>query len=114
MNHQKLRCYKTLILVAKKMPALIKTLPRGCYYLEDQLKRALSSAILNLSEGNARTSNKERSRFFDISLASIAESSSAIDIIAAYGYIAASLESDIKSDLRAAYAMIMKLKKSMI
>lgn len=114
MNHQKLRCYKILILVAKKMPALMNMLPRGCHYLEDQLKRAISSAILNLAEGNARSSNKERRRFFDISLASIAESAAAIDIIAAYGYIPANLESELKNQLQSAYAMIMKLKKSII
>lgn len=52
MNHQKLKCYCELIDVAKKVPSLINTLPRGESYIIDQLKRALSSAILNLAEGN--------------------------------------------------------------
>jgi four helix bundle protein len=86
-------------------------MPRGNYYLEDQLKRALSSAILNLSEGNARRSIKERNRFFDISLASIAETSSALDIINAYGYITAMVNEEIKSQLRLSYAMIMRMRR---
>jgi len=111
MNHQKLKCYCVLLGVARKLPALLKSLPRGNYYLEDQLKRALSSAILNLSEGNGRRSIKERNRFFDISLASIAETASAIDIICAYGYITATFNEEIKSELRISYAMLMKMRK---
>ena len=75
------------------------------------MKRALSSAILNLSEGNSRRSPKEKSRFFDISLASIAETASVIDILSAYGYISANLEESIKSGLRQSYGMIIQLRK---
>ena len=111
MNHQRLKCYCILLDVAKKMPSLVRQLPRGEHFILDQLKRALASAILNLSEGNGRTSHKERARFFDISLASIAESASAIDIINVYGYISQETAEEIKSHLRIAYAMIRKLQK---
>ncbi len=111
MNHQKLKCYCVLLGVARKLPALIEKLPKGNYFLEDQLKRALGSGILNLSEGNSRRSIKERNRFFDISLASIAETASALDIIHAYGYITSALNEEIKVELRISYAMIMKLRR---
>ncbi len=111
MNHQRLKCYRLLIVFAKQMPELIGSLPRGNAYIEDQLKRALSSAILNLSEGNGRRSKKERNRFFDISLGSIAEVASIIDILCAYGYISANQSEDMKSTLRQSYAMIINLKK---
>jgi four helix bundle protein len=100
-----------LLDVARKLPTLVKMLPKGTYYLEDQLHRALSSAILNLSEGNGRRSIKERNRFFDISLASIAETASVLDIICAYGYIPHELNEDIKSELRLSYCMIMRLRR---
>jgi four helix bundle protein len=100
-----------LLDVAKKLPTLALSLSRGEGYILDQLKRALSSAILNLSEGNGRTSQKERNRFFDISLASISESASAIDIIHAYGYVSRDYAEGLKSQLRLAYAMIRKLRK---
>lgn len=77
----------------------------------DQLKRALSSGILNLCEGNTRHSQKERNRFFDISIASISETASAIDIIRAYNYISQEYAEGIKSQLRLAYAMIRRLQK---
>lgn len=111
MNHRRLRCYCLLLETARVVPAILSSLPRGNSYIEDQLKRALSSAILNLAEGNGRTSIRERNRFFDISLASISETSAAIDIIAAYGYITPKDEMDIKGLLERSYAMIYKLKK---
>ena len=111
MNHNKLKCYGLLLDAARIVPSILNRLPRGNAYIEDQLKRALSSAILNLSEGNGRRSIKERNRFFDISLASISETSSAIDIISAYGYISSRVEMNIKTLLTRAYAMIIKLRK---
>lgn len=112
MNHQRLKCYEVLLDVAKRLPGLIGGLPRGHSYLIDQLNRALTSAILNLSEGNGRRSRRERARFFDISLASIAESSSCIDIMVAFRLIAIPAGDDLRSQLKIAYAMIFKLKKS--
>ena len=111
MNHQRLKCYRQLLIAAKSIPTLTKKLPRGTSYLRDQLERALASAILNLCEGNARRSPKERMRFFDISLASIAETSSALDIIRAFGYISEEDEFNIQSNLNASYAMIINLRK---
>ena len=111
MNHQRLKCYELLMDVARKVPTLLRMLPKGSYYLEDQLKRALASATLNLAEGNGRRSIKERNRFFDISLASIAETSAAVDLISAYGYIPAGLDQDIHSMLDSAYRIEMKLRR---
>jgi len=112
MNHQKLRCYEVLLGTAKRVPGIVARMPRGHNYIVDQLRRALSSAILNLSEGNGRTSAKERARFFDISLASIAESSSAIDVMLAFDLISKQSADEFRSQFRIAYAMIMNLKKS--
>ncbi len=114
MNHQKLKCYRLLLDIAKNVPTISKMLPRGTYYIEDQFKRALASAILNLSEGNGRSSAKERRRFFTISLASIAETAASIDIISAYGYLSSETQIDLKNKLRHSYAMIMKLKRRTI
>lgn len=95
MNHQK----------------LMAKIPRGEGYLIDQLKRALSSAILNLAEGNGRRSIPERRRFFDITLASLSEVSSIIDILLAYRLLSLQEADGIKEELRIAYAMIFQLRK---
>ena len=111
MNHRNLRCYAMLLDVAKHLPTLIGRMPKGNANLADQLKRALESSILNLSEGNSRTSQKERNRFFDISLGSLAEVDSCIDIMSSYGYLPASMEASVKAELTIIFVMIRRLKK---
>lgn len=74
----------------------------------------LSGAILNLAEGNSRRSSKERARFFDISIASISEVSSALDIISAFGYIPIEMEDEFKLKLKRSYGMIISLRKSIL
>jgi four helix bundle protein len=83
-NHQKLKCYEYALDVARKVPTLIGKWSSGYAYLEDQLKRAASSVVLNIAEGNYRYSTKERTRFFTIARASAGEVSSIFDIAHAY------------------------------
>lgn len=78
-NHQRLKCYQLALEVAKRMPNLVAHWPSGSGYLQDQLKRAICSVLLNIAEGNGRISPKDRRRFFDIARASAAESSAAIE-----------------------------------
>jgi len=111
MNHQKLICYRVLLETAKRVPSIVDNVPRGYGDLMDQFKRALSSAILNLAEGNGRKSAKERARFFDISLASIAETSAAIDIMQAFKLISTPDGDEVRAELKSAYAMIFRLKR---
>ena len=42
-------------------------------FMRDQLLRASSSVALNLAEGNARRTQKDRLRFFNIALSSLRE-----------------------------------------
>ena len=109
MNHHRLKAYCTLLEIAKRAPSLLSSIPRGEGYLIDQFKRALSSAILNLAEGNGRIYLKERSRFFNISTASIAECLSCLDILSSYNCVSESLYLDLGSRFKMAYAMIRKL-----
>ncbi|MBI2974125.1 MAG: four helix bundle protein [Deltaproteobacteria bacterium] len=93
------------------VPELTRRIPRGEGYLIDQFKRALTSAILNLAEGNGRTSPKERNHFFDISLASISETIACIDIFESFNQVPANLASELCSNLKIAYIMIRNLKR---
>ena len=49
-------------------------------YLKNQLVRATSSVALNISEGNARFSGKDRRRFFQIAYASLKEAEIALEL----------------------------------
>ena len=109
MNHHRLKAYCVLLEIAKRVPSLLASIPRGEGYLIDQFKRALSSSMLNLAEGNGRVYPKERSRFFNISTASIAECLSCLDILESYNCISGSVYLDLSSRFKMSYAMIRKL-----
>jgi len=64
MNHQKLNCYQKLLRVVQALQSQMSTWPRGYAFLVDQTKRASSSAVLNLVEGNGRTSPKSPKTIF--------------------------------------------------
>ncbi len=57
------------------------------YGLVSQLRRAAVSVCSNLSEGSARTSKKERKRFYEIARSSIVEIDTQIIIAYKLGYI---------------------------
>ena len=46
---------------------------RAPHHLRNQLLRAASSIVLNLSEGSAKKSSADRSRFYEYSLGSVRE-----------------------------------------
>jgi four helix bundle protein len=50
------------------------------HYLKDQLLRASSSIALNLSEGSARSTVKDRKRFYTMAFASLREVQALIDL----------------------------------
>ncbi|MBI2342368.1 MAG: four helix bundle protein [Deltaproteobacteria bacterium] len=84
--------------------------PRGCYYLADQTKRAMISAVLNLCEGNGkRSSPAERRRFFEISMGSISEVSAGLDLARTFGLIKLNEAESLKSLLKLAYVKINAL-----
>lgn len=79
--------------------------PKGFSYLEDQLKRAVSSVALNIAEGNSRTGTKDRKRFFNISKASATESASALDVAHALNM----MKSDDYAELKDMLFQIVKM-----
>lgn len=60
---------------------------RGCQevkapgYVKDQLNRAALSVVLNLAEGSAKPTPKERCRFYSIALASAREVQALLEIL---------------------------------
>ena len=110
MNHEKLTCYKELMFVAEEVAKRVAKWPRGYSYLADQLNRAMVSSVLNLCEGNGKTSSHiERRRFFQISMGSISEVSACLDLASVYRLIQHFDNEHLKSFLKAAYVKINAL-----
>ena len=75
---------KLVVLVYK----LVSNFPQHeTYNLVDQARRSITSVPLNISEGTARMYNKDCSRFISISLGSLSEAVSCLDIAVSLGYI---------------------------
>ena len=109
MYHEKLKCYQIALEVLKEVNVMTKVMPRGLGNVNDQIKRAMTSSVLNLVEGNAKYAKAERRRFFQISLGSLAESAACIDIYYSLNLISSEKQNHIKSRLKAVYSMIYKL-----
>jgi len=109
LNHQRLKCYEYSMLLAKKMPSLVRKWPKGNYYLADQLKRALASVSLNIAEGSAKSCLKDRARFFAIARGSAAEASAIIDIANAYNMIDPSTYEEFQDKLLQIIKILYKL-----
>jgi len=110
MNHEKLICYQKSLEIAGDITLNIVKWPRGYGYLSDQIKRAISSIALNISEGNAKLSTKERRRFFRIARASTAEVSACVDLMRIYGLSTESESRRYKSILEEISKMLYFLK----
>ena len=85
MNHEKLHSYQALLKLAGELSKEVAKWRKGYGYLSDQLKRAMASVVLNLAEGNARRSQTERRRFFEIARASAAEVGACVDLMRVFG-----------------------------
>ena len=78
-NHEKLEVYQVSIKLLSVIFQTIGKMPTGYGFLSDQLKRASLSILLNIAEGNAKFSLKERARFFKIARASANECAAIFD-----------------------------------
>jgi len=87
MLHEKLNCYRKSVQLAEELTTQSRRWSRGYGYLQDQLKRAISSVVLNCAEGNARTGQQDRKRFFNIARSSLAEVGACLDLAHAFQLI---------------------------
>lgn len=82
LSHEKLEVYKSAIDFIAWTQPLIEKLPAKVS-ARDQLERASTSIALNIAEGNAKFSNKDRVRFWQIAHGSAVECSACLDVLVA-------------------------------
>lgn len=87
-NFRKLIVYSKAKDLVKSTYSLLKKFPKEEQYaLCDQIRRAVISVPSNIVEGNARASEKEKARFFDIAYGSLMESLCQLEIAKELHYI---------------------------
>ena len=79
-SHEKLKVYQRSIEFVAWTQPVIESLPSGISS-RNQLERASTSIPLNIAEGNAKTSRKDRSRFWEIALGSSLECAAILDVL---------------------------------
>jgi len=106
-NHHKLKCYAlALEVTAKTVPTVVRRWP---HYLSDQFKRAMTSVVLNISEGNGRQTPKDRRRFFNIATSSAKESASILDIAYSFNLISSQSYNEFQDKLLQIVKMVSRL-----
>lgn len=67
--------YKVLLTIVRDLPREFR------YEIGNQIVRSGLSIILNIAEGSGKQSDRDRARFFDISLGSVYEVVAAMDVL---------------------------------
>ncbi len=108
--YQNLIVYKKAFLLNKSIYKLLKgnsTLPS---YIKNQLGRASLSIVLNIAEGSAKVTNRDRRNFFVIARGSTFECAAVIEIL----HAEAEISSEFKSQLDTGFEEISKMLYAMI
>lgn len=88
LNHYHLDVYKSARSLRQECYKILTRLPE-CerFNLIDQIRRASTSVVLNITEGCSRKSENERKRYFEIARGSVIELDSCFDIIIENEYL---------------------------
>src|SRR3989338_11483760 len=79
-DHEKLDVYQAALEFVVISEAIVKSFPKGQAHLIDQLMRASSSILLNISEGAGEFSSNEKIRFYRIARRSATECASIFEV----------------------------------
>lgn len=85
--HRRLRVYAAAVEASRIVYGATRHVPQRCVSLSDQVLRACTSIVLNLAEGVAEYSPREKARFYRMARRSAAEASAALDLLVAFGAI---------------------------
>ncbi len=92
--------YKKALVLAKETNLLCKTVKnRGFDFLKGQLRRAISSVVLNIAEGSGKWTKKDKMNFYRIARASAFECVGALDLFKAYMLLDEQKTAGMKEDL---------------
>ena len=106
---EKLHVYQKAITFADDVCCLTCDLPRGYFFLANQLNRAALSIAANIAEGNGRFTKADRRNFFGIARGSAQECVPLLELAARQDLIPPDQHARLKADLEEIAKMISGL-----
>ena len=106
---EKLIVYQKAITFADAICTLTNELPRGYFFLADQLNRAALSIAANIAEGNGRFTKADRRNFFGIARGSFQECVPLLELALRQKLLEPDRYAQLKSDLQEIARMLSGL-----
>jgi four helix bundle protein len=106
---EKLLVYQKAITLADAVCTITRSLPRGYFFLGDQLSRASLSIAANIAEGNGRFTKADRRNFFGIARGSVQECVPLLELASRQGLLSSDSHSKLKNDLEEIARMLSGL-----
>jgi four helix bundle protein len=109
LDHERLDAYAVTLEFVAMVPSLVKSARPS---LRDQLERASASIALNLAEGCARRTKRDRHHFFTMSQGSATECAAAIDILRVNGHVTLQDATGAKHKITRIVQMLVGLRRA--
>ncbi|MCC5786055.1 MAG: four helix bundle protein [Phycisphaerales bacterium] len=106
---EKLRVYQRAVGFADDVCSLTRGLPRGYFFLADQLNRASLSIAANIAEGNGRFTKADRRNFFGIARGSVQECVPLLELALRQGLVSPERHAELKAELQEIAKMLSGL-----
>jgi four helix bundle protein len=106
---EKLIVYQKAVDFADRICTTTRDLPRGYFFLADQLNRAALSVAANIAEGNGRFTKADRRNFFGIARGSVQECVPLLELAVRQGLPKADRHQQLKADLEEISRMLSGL-----
>ncbi|MBX3745563.1 MAG: four helix bundle protein [Verrucomicrobiae bacterium] len=110
-DHERLDAYKKALAFARWSEGILDHVPKSAA-VHSQLDRARTSIILNIAEGNGRSTPGDRCRFFDISRGSGLECAACLNLFLIKGELSEAEVDEGKALLRDIVCLLVGLIRS--
>ncbi len=108
-GHEKLDVYRLALTYVAFVYRSAESLSGNNRHARDQWLRASQSIVLNIAEGNGKSTPKDRRKFFDIARGSTLECAAVQDILEISGAMSKEENMDSKQMLNRIVAMLTRL-----
>lgn len=110
LNHYNLDVFKAARELRINAYKILRKLPESeKYNLMDQMRRASTSIVLNISEGSSRKSKTERNRYYEMARGSVIEIDTCGDIIYEENYLASNEMTELGKNIKTTFILLSNL-----